>query len=263
MMIVFWLEQVAGDVPLNDNWLSTSERGTLAGMKVPKRRADWRLGRWTAKQAASLQLAPDHNSLAAIEVLPAASGAPEVFLHHQPAPVSISLSHSNGVAACAVAPAGSFVGCDLEVIEPRSDAFLADYFTAAEQQIIAGSSDALRDLVVTALWSAKESALKAMREGLRLDTRAVSVWLENATLENREDARSLAEWRELRVTHENKTVFAGWWRSADCLVRTLVSIPSAVPPIPLKIISLQTADAQAPGAPRERNVQFCSDTTLA
>jgi len=32
------------------------------------------------------------------------------------------------------------IGCDLEVVEPRSDAFVADYFTSEEQALIARAS---------------------------------------------------------------------------------------------------------------------------
>ncbi len=52
-----------------------------------------------------------------------------------------------------------------------SDAFVADYFAPEEQTLIAHSSPADRELMLALLWSAKESALKALREGLRLDTR--------------------------------------------------------------------------------------------
>ena len=52
-MDVYWLEQVEGDVPPNDDWLSASEAACLARLRFAKRRADWRLGRWTAKCAVS------------------------------------------------------------------------------------------------------------------------------------------------------------------------------------------------------------------
>ena len=70
---------------------------------------------------------------------------------------------------------GAELGCDLEIVEPRSDAFIADYFTAEEQALIERTSAADRSLLLALLWSAKESALKALRAGLRLDTRSVIV----------------------------------------------------------------------------------------
>ena len=50
-------------------------------------------------------------------------------------------------------------------IEPRSDAFVADYFTIEEQALVARASAADRDRILALLWSGKESALKALREG--------------------------------------------------------------------------------------------------
>ena len=86
-------------------------------MRFAKRRDDWRLGRWTAKRAlaAYLNLPSNPQTLADIEIRPAPSGAPEVFVANKPAAVTISLSHRGGVAACAVAPSGMELGCDLEM----------------------------------------------------------------------------------------------------------------------------------------------------
>ena len=69
------------------------------------------------------------------------------------------------------------LGCDLELVEPRSDRFVADYLTAAEQQLVLGAGPE-RDLVANLIWSAKESALKVLRVGLRRDTRSVEVTLD-------------------------------------------------------------------------------------
>ena len=81
-MEVYWWEQAEADLPAHDDWLSAGEAATLAGMHFAKRRADWRLGRWTAKQAlaAYLHLPDDPHALAGIEIRPAPSGAPETFL---------------------------------------------------------------------------------------------------------------------------------------------------------------------------------------
>ena len=175
----YWLEQSEADLPAGNDWLSASEVERLNAMRFPKRRADWRLGRWTAKRAVSayLNMLGDHQALPNIEIRPAASGAPEAFIADRPASAAISLSHCNGNALCAVAPFGTALGCDLELVEPRSDAFVADYFTAEEQELVAQASAADRSFFSTLLWSAKESALKALHEGLRLDTRSVTVSL--------------------------------------------------------------------------------------
>ena len=103
-MDVYWLEQTATDVPVENDWLNASETVRLNGLRFPKRRADWRLGRWTAKRAVAvcLNLPLDRHTLAGIEIRPAPSGAPEVFLANTPAHATISLSHREGTAVCAV-----------------------------------------------------------------------------------------------------------------------------------------------------------------
>ena len=83
---------------------------------------------------------------------------------------------------------------------------------------------------VAALWSAKESALKALQEGLRLDTRSVSVrpsgW-----------AGEVDRWYPLQVHCEHGEVFDGWWQRADNLVRTMVARPKPAVPILLPRLS--------------------------
>jgi 4'-phosphopantetheinyl transferase len=121
-MDVYWLEQTDADVPTENQWLSAGEALFLGRLRFAKRRKDWRLGRWTAKNAlaACLNLPCDPLALANIEIRAAASGAPEAFLFNQAAPATISLSHRAGIAMCEVTLPGTGIGCNLEVIEPRS-----------------------------------------------------------------------------------------------------------------------------------------------
>ena len=226
MKPVYWLEQAEADVPPENDWLSARESACLSGLRFAKRRADWRLGRWTAKCAVAsfLDLPTDARGLAQIEIRPASSGAPEVFLANEPAAVAVSISHSSGVAACAVAAPGVELGCDQEVIESRSDAFSADYFTESEQALVARVSAAERSRLVTLLWSAKESALKALREGLRLDTRSVTVSPING-------AFNLNGWSPLQVRCADGRSFHGWWQQGHGMVRTLVANPPPDSPI--------------------------------
>lgn len=246
-MEVRWLEQSLADVSAQDDWLSPWERAHGLTLRFPKRRADWRLGRWTAKHALAyyLNLPSNAEDLATIDIRPAASGAPEVFLGSQPANLTISISHRGGVAACAVAEGGAMLGCDLEIVEPRSDAFVGDYFTAEEQELVRQACPADRFTLVALIWSAKESALKALRAGLRCDTRCLSVVLDdpNSTVFN-DMARApdsfatthqpLSPWHALRVTYISQHVFQGWWfRSAD-LLRTGVSHPPMSRPVTIQ-----------------------------
>lgn len=227
-MKVYWLEQSEADVPLGDDWLSATERVFVSAMSIAKRRVDWRLGRWTAKQAVAsfLSLPVDVASLSRMEIGVADSGAPLVALGNEAAQVSISLSHSNGRAACALAPAGVSLGCDLESVEPRSDAFIADYFTDDERDTVARAPAQERTLTINLIWSAKESALKAMQVGLRNDTRSVSVNLDGGRPDLQIAVHALGhehKWRELQVRCENGRVFDGLWHGSDGLVRTLVA----------------------------------------
>ena len=126
-MELYWLEQTESDVPADDHWLSPEESICLHSMRFAKRRDDWRLGRWTAKRAlvAHLRLPTYIRALADVEIHAAESGAPEVFLYGEPADFTISLSHRAGTALCTVGPPVSNFGCDLERIEPRSEAFVS------------------------------------------------------------------------------------------------------------------------------------------
>ena len=244
-MNVFWLEQTESDLPATDDWLSRTEAEFLSAMRFPKRRTDWRLGRWTAKRAVSvcLGLPFDFATAATVKILAAASGEPEVFVQGGACPVSISLSHREGVALCTVAPASVTVGCDLEIIEPHSEAFAADYFTAEEQEFIAQVSARDRPLVLSLLWSAKESTLKALHQGLRIDTRLVNVDL----VLNEVGSDS---WLPLRVSYAGDRNFHGCWSRSGDVIRTIVAAVPSLHPIPLDVssnsVSGSYADAVCP-----------------
>ena len=227
-MNVFWLEQTESDLPATDDWLSRTEAELLSAMRFPKRRADWRLGRWTAKRALSvcLGLAFDSAAAANIEILSASSGEPEAFVGGGIYPISISLSHRAGVALCTIAQAGMALGCDLELVEPHSDAFAADYFTPDEQALLSGTAARDRAFILSVLWSAKESALKALHQGLRIDTRSVSVDIQL----NGGDAGS---WYPLRVRCFGERNFHGCWSGSGDVIRTIVADVPLLHPIPL------------------------------
>ncbi len=247
-MTVYWLEQAASDVPGNNDWLCSIEQECLDSMRFPKRRADWRLGRWTAKQAvaACLALSCHPQTLAGLEIRPNPSGAPEVFRHNRRTEVSISLSHRGEMAVCAVAPSDAMLGCDLELIEPRSEGFTADYFSPEEQRMLTRAPASDRDKLVTLIWSAKESALKALGVGLRLDTRGVNVTLsEDALLSKAQDRSASFEifasstqnptihWQPLQVASEDGLIFHGWWRQSGQFLHTMVASPPPPPPVAL------------------------------
>lgn len=240
-MDVYWMEQTESDMPSEHRWLSTNEMAVLCSMHFPKRRSDWRLGRWTAKLAASacLNLPIDFDALSHLEIRSASSGAPEALLGGQPAPISISISHSAGTAFCTVAPFGTSLGCDIEEIDPRSAAFIADYFTAEEKALITRTQLDERTLLVNLLWSGKESALKALHVGLRIDTRWVCLSPTDTRFGSAagegQDLYPVSQanpdgWHPLSGRYSGDHILRGWWRSQDRWVRTVISdLPQRVP----------------------------------
>jgi 4'-phosphopantetheinyl transferase len=222
-MQVYWLEQTEADVPEGAAWLSPAEVLRLGSLRIPKRRTDWLLGRWTAKCTVAAFLGADLR-FAGIEVRPDPAGAPQIVYLGCPTGLAISISHCRGVACCAIAERGGTVGCDLEWIEARDNAFVADYFTMEEQAVVGAADSSDRPRLATLIWSAKESALKALRTGLRADTRSVAVHVANGT----------GRWHPLRVRH-SAGEFRGWWQVAGSLVRTVVTDPACGPPLDIRI----------------------------
>ncbi len=135
-----WLLLQQASVPPDDEWLVGEEVAKSAQLQVIKRRMSWRLGRFTAKSALC-QWAPA-SCLRDWEIRSAADGAPEVWRDGAAMPVAISLSHRRGRGLCVLASAEvgieevPSVGCDLEFLEPRSEAFVRDYFTRSERAYI-------------------------------------------------------------------------------------------------------------------------------
>ncbi len=215
MTSVVWLTRWLADVPEDDGWLGPTERGVLAGLSIDKRRQDWRLGRFAAKAAAAGWL--DVNPFR-LEIVAAEDGAPEARLDGRPAPVAVSLSHRGGRALAVAGEAGADLGCDLELIEPRSRAFVGDWLGPAEQQLVA-SAGPCSDLVANLVWTAKEAAAKVRREGLRLDVRHARAEVGCV------DSASTG-WRRLSVAWADRAgTTAGWWRTEPGWVMAVAAEP--------------------------------------
>jgi 4'-phosphopantetheinyl transferase len=213
--LLYWLTQNLADVPENNDWLSGNERSILAGMRFAKRRNDWRLGRWTAKKAICAYLDCSDLVLSSLEIRAAVDGAPEAFRDAAPAKVSLSISHSNNQSFCAVGSSCLSIGCDLERIEERKDPFVEDYF-APEEIVFCTSAPVEKVLAANLVWSAKESMLKALRQGLRRDTRSVHV---HPDFSERKGSWNTWTGQCLETSH----TFYGWWRSRDHYIFTLAS----------------------------------------
>ncbi|MGZ6705849.1 MAG: 4'-phosphopantetheinyl transferase family protein [Solirubrobacteraceae bacterium] len=201
------------------DWLGPEERLALARLRVTPRRADWRLGRWTAKAAvgAWLGVRPER-----VQIIAAADGAPEAWLDGRRAPVSVSLSHRAGRALAAVTAAPAVIGCDVELVEPRSGAFVRDWLAPAEQALLATCDEADRARLANLLWSVKEAAAKVRREGLRLDIRqAVGAPAAGA---------APGDWRPVRTAWPQGPETAGWWRAEPGWVMAIAGIPAPAAP---------------------------------
>jgi 4'-phosphopantetheinyl transferase len=229
------------------------EQQRLSTLKVEKRRRDWLLGRWTAKHLVQGYLAQSTGTapaLDSIQIANADDGSPYCLLlgASEPAsepvqrlPISLAISHSHGYAVCALcqeteidvdslAPGDTTgqiaagtrwsLGCDIEWIEHREQSFVSDFFTAQEIRDVMGTPVEHRDCRVTAIWSAKESVLKSLRTGLRIDTRRIECRFAPDDLLPR-------EWSPLTVMIDAGLVeqFPGawyaWWQVQDGFVLTM------------------------------------------
>lgn len=227
----WWLARGMRDVPPADDWLSPAETARLAGFGHAKRRSELRLSRWTAKHALASVLGLDAaaGTLARLEVRPAATGAPVACLDGEPVPVAVSLTDRADWAVCLTGPPGTAVGCDLELVEPRSPAFVRTWFTARERETVAAGD---RSVLANLIWSAKESALKVLETGLRRDTRSVEVEL----------TATGPGWNPLVVRAVEGGEYPGWWRRyGDFLLTCAAAAPGAPPRCLTEPPSLATA----------------------
>jgi 4'-phosphopantetheinyl transferase len=229
---MWWHSQGEADLRAESDWLSPTERQRSRGMRFTKRRTEWLLARWTAKNAlaATLELPTDPGSLARIEIRTIlrgpAQGAPEVFIDGREITTSVSMTDRAGWAVCTGDELGD-IGCDLELVEPRSDQFVEDFFVPREQNLVHSPPfDASSDLVANLIWSAKESALKVLRSGLRRDTRSVEVAFFPGD--------PVDGWRALVTQPDDRPSFTGWWRQYGAFLLTVVGSRQLPPPRPIR-----------------------------
>lgn len=212
-------------LPTGLDWLTAGERARFDEFRFEKRRRDWLLGRWAGKQALSGILDVPDRYIGRIEIGSAPDGAPLPTLDGQPCQVQLSLSHSNDRALAAVSDGTAALGCDIELVETRGANFVETFFTAAECARIARADHRSRDTLVTMIWSAKESVLKALRTGLRADTYSVEVI----------DAGDLLDtgWNTARVLAANSGEFYCQWCIDGPFIVAIVTREAVAKPIDL------------------------------
>ena len=207
-----WALRSLADVPEDDGWLGERERAVLDELEGDRRRADWRLGRWAAKAL----LAPG------AEILPAPDGAP------QSPGVSVSISHRKGRALAVVAEPGVALGCDLEQLRPRGDAFVRAVLSEGERERVEALDGDARTLVATVAWAAKEAAYKALRRGREIrDGHAGFTGPHGPS-----DAPLLDDgtWRPMLVDWPDGASVGGWWRATEGWVMSVAADPAQDPP---------------------------------
>lgn len=236
---VSWLIIEAGQFlsGLNANgeadFLSPAERQKLSTLRFSRRSSDWLLGRRAAKTLLR-RACPDLAKLpeTAITIANEPSGAPIIqVVGRQNYPGCLSITHRRSMALAAYCPTPGYqVGIDLEQVEARHEGFLLDFFTPNEIDTARACRGELHPLWVTLAWSMKESVLKALGVGLRLDTRSVEV----GAVDGFEDlARLSAQWQPvpLRSSLLEDGCCRAWWQPRDGFVITLaVLAPSAQSP---------------------------------
>jgi 4'-phosphopantetheinyl transferase len=223
----WWLARGEDQLPAAADWLSAAERSRIASLPYTKRRTDFLLGRWTLKLAVANALGwpADPAVLTRIESRPAPGGAPRIYIDGHAANRGVSLSDRAGCAVCLVAGSAVAVGCDVEIVEPRSDAFVRDYLTEPERRAVAEAGPG-RDKAANLIWSAKESALKVLETGLRRDTRSVEVTVPDLCPPQR-------TWSPLRIRTAEGAVFPGWWRQSGLFLITACWPGGGPPPAAL------------------------------
>jgi 4'-phosphopantetheinyl transferase len=172
--------------------LSAAERGQLSALRVPRRRADWVAGRVTAKSVVAEALSlPTGSPLSVIEIVSEPSGRPHArvapeappvarFAAGTQLPVSISISHVEGMALCAATRLDlggerrRALGIDLGRVEPRSPEFVDTFFTDDEKRFVREARGGDPSLLANLVWCAKEAVLKALGIGLTVDTLEVN-----------------------------------------------------------------------------------------
>lgn len=222
-----WLARGEEHLPPDLAWLTPAETSQVDQLRFTKRRNEFLVRRLAAKHAMAAVLGL--SDLQRIEIGHTPDGAPMAFVDGRPASANISVTDRAGWAVCLVG--NEIVGCDLELVEPRTPAFVRDYLTPAEQADVAAAPDP--DVTANLIWSAKESVLKVLHTGLRRDTRSVEVTVYSG---------QSSDWNPLTVNAVEGRRFSGWWRRDGQFLFTVAAENPIAEPVALEDpLVLQTA----------------------
>jgi phosphopantetheine--protein transferase-like protein len=224
-----WLKGVAFAV------LNPAERAEWLDMRgVATRRIEWLLGRACVKDALRRYLLEQHQQNWAATDIPIwtdDSGKPHalgMWRDRTRETVDISIAHTSGVVAAAIAVNGR-IGIDLERADrDLTDDFSRSVFTPEEQELAAQSGESQTTLM--RCWCAKEALAKALGTGIRYspsDLRTRSIDSASGRLE----MELAGQWLDAFRSLQGRAFSVNTALLADHLLATCV-IPAAILPLP-------------------------------
>lgn len=154
------------------------ERSLSPGARHPAQERSLSAGGRHQAQADLLEIDDDRLALNHIIIGADGDGAPYAALaqgvDEERLQLSLSISHAGTLSFCALcSEPGLAAGADVERVEPREGSFVETFFAAEEADAVRACPAERRATLITAIWSGKEAALKALRTGLRADPRQV------------------------------------------------------------------------------------------
>jgi 4'-phosphopantetheinyl transferase len=157
--------------------LDAAERTQSARFVMPRHRVQYVAAHTLARAALSTAVAtPPSAWQFAYEH---AGAKPVAHLAGAPAPVSFSLSHSEGLVGVAVCPgAGILLGFDIEALTRTGAEEVARYFHPAESAWLLSLPPTKRSAGLLRLWTLKEAFIKATGDGLKQDL--AEFWFDGA-----------------------------------------------------------------------------------
>jgi 4'-phosphopantetheinyl transferase EntD len=206
------VKETLADCPL-ESWLTLDELIRYKTFRSHRRCADWLAGRLAAKQLLRLHIGETQNRwllLGQIEIHNEPSGASAFRLIKTDFSVdklSISISHSQGYAFCALAQSADTVqvGADIERVRPIPTRLLDKFLNDGE---IARLHVGLLSSPI-AWWALKEAALKSLRANEPLSVRDLTVSsMECIELESEIQAL-------VTVTRQHGPITVRCWRWSD------------------------------------------------
>lgn len=155
-------------------------------IRVPKRKKEWLLGRYTAKLLLQSYLQKDYNNeilLTDVELLSKPNTKPELEIQGKHiVNTDLSLSHTANIAVAAITTKENFkVGVDIEKTR-KLDEKVCKYFLSDVELAQIKNNPLEKDRLITILWTLKEATLKALRIGLNGSLKGITIDISDQSL---------------------------------------------------------------------------------